>query len=155
MSLARLSDIYEDEVKLRLMQNVVTAEENFKILGQKENTEKDLRFFKLDFVKMVAEKEQTIAHLGSTQLALSDLKQELEKKKLYDKSTTSIYRVVRAKAKKERDNMMQKRDKLMEEREQLKKEKKKLEYMIGDLFKHKEDNKCKIRKVREMLDEFE
>ena len=51
--------------------------------------------------------------------------------------------------------MKQERDKLKEERDELKKEIKKLEYMIGDLFKHKEDTKCKIRKVRELLDEFE
>ncbi|KAF7070383.1 hypothetical protein CFC21_075905 [Triticum aestivum] len=155
MSLARLWDMYEDEAKLWLRKNVVNAEENCKMLGPKEQMEKYLSFFKLDFAKMVAEKEQAIAQLGSTQLALSDLKQELEKKKLSDKSTTSIHRVVSAKAEKERDQMMQERDKLMEEREQLKKEKKKLDYMIGDLFKHKEDTKCKIMKVREMLDEIE
>lgn len=76
--------------------------------------EKDLRFFKLDFAKMVADKEQKIVQLGSTQLALSDLKQELEKKKISDKSTTIIHQVVRAKAEKERDQMMQERDKLMQ-----------------------------------------
>uniref|UniRef100_M8CLU8 Zinc finger GRF-type domain-containing protein n=1 Tax=Aegilops tauschii TaxID=37682 RepID=M8CLU8_AEGTA len=142
---------------------------NFKILGEKEKMEKDLRFFKLDFAKMVADKEQKIVQLGSTQLALSDLKQELEKKKISDKSTTIIHQVVRAKAEKERDQMMQERDKLMQERDklkeemdkvvsqrdELKKEKKKLEYMIGDLFRHKEETKSKIRKVKEILDEFE
>ena len=132
--------------------------------------EKDLRFFKLDFAKMVADKEQKIVQLGSTQLALSDLKQELEKKKkMYDKPTTSIHQVVRAKAEKDRDemkqqmdNMKEERDKLKEEmdtvvsqRDDLKKEKKKLEYMIGDLFTHKEETKSKIRRVKEILDEFE
>ncbi|KAM3330163.1 hypothetical protein ACQJBY_026880 [Aegilops geniculata] len=85
MSLARIWGMYEDENKLRLRQNVVNAKENFKILGEKEKVEKDLRFFKLDFAKMVADKEQKIVQLGSTQLALSDLKQELEKKKISDK----------------------------------------------------------------------
>ena len=104
---------------------------------------------------MVAVKEQTNTKLGNTRLALSDLKVELEKKRMVDKSVTNIHQVVRAKAEKQRDDMKQERDKLKEERDQLKKEIKKLEYMIGDLFKHKEDTKCKIREVREMLDEFE
>ncbi|KAF7049436.1 hypothetical protein CFC21_057973 [Triticum aestivum] len=162
MSLARVLDMYEEVVNLRLRQNVVNAEENFKILGEKKKMEQDLRFFKLDFAKMVADKEQAITESGNTRLALSDLKIELEKKKMFDKSLTNIHQVVRAKAEKERDEMKQERDKMMEERDklkeerdQLKKEIKKLEYMIGDLFKHKEDTKCKIRKDREMLDECE
>ncbi|XBI17816.1 hypothetical protein VPH35_059771 [Triticum aestivum] len=177
-SLARVWDMYEEEVKLRLRQNVVNAEENFRVVKEKEKMEQDLRFFKLDFANMVADKEQAITELGNTRLALSDLKIELEKKKMSDKSLMNIHQVIRAKAAKERDEMkqerdnmieerdkfkeerdqdkmMEKMDKLKEERDQLKKEIKKLEYMTGDLFKHKEDTKCKIRKVREMLDECE
>ena len=79
-----------------------------------------------------------------------------------DKSTTTIHQVVRAKAEKERDEMKQQMDSMKEEldkvvsqRDELKKEKKKLEYMIGDLFRHKEETKSKIRRVKEILDEFE
>ncbi|XBJ16437.1 hypothetical protein VPH35_008072 [Triticum aestivum] len=149
MSLARVWDMYEEEVNLRLRKNVVNVEENFKILGEKKKMEQDLR-------------EQAITELGNTRLALSGLEIELEKKKMSDKSLSNIHQVVRAKAEKERDEMKQERDKMMEERDKLKEEKdqlkkeiKKLEYMIGDLFKHKEDIKCKIKKVREMLDECE
>ena len=162
MSLARVWGMYEDENKLRLRENVVNAEENFRVVKEKEKMEKDLRFFKLDFAKMVADKEQAITELGNARLALSDLKQELEKKKLSDKSTTSIHQVVRAKAEKERDEMKQQMesmkeelDKVVSQRDELKKEKKKLEYMIGDLFRHKEETKSKIRRVKEILDEFE
>ena len=56
---------------------------------------------------------------------------------------------------KDGDEVMQEMEKLMQERDELKKDKKKLEYMIGDLFKHKEETKSKIRKVREILDGFE
>ncbi|KAE8784111.1 putative CBL-interacting protein kinase 13 [Hordeum vulgare] len=148
MSLARVWGMYEDENKLRLRKNVVNAEENFKVLKEKEKMEKDLRFFK----------------------------EELQKKSISDKSATNIHQVVRAKAEKdsklmkqelelmkqerektmkERDDVMQEMDKLMQERDELKKEKKKLDYMIGDPFKHKKDTKSKIRNVREILDEFE
>ena len=162
MSLARVWGMYEDENKLRLRENVVNAEENFRVVKENEKMEKDLRFFKLDFAKMVADKEQAITELGNARLALSDLKQELEKKKLSDKSSTSIHQVVRAKAEKERDemkqqmdNMKEEMDKVVSQRDELKKEKKKLEYMIGDLFRHKEETKSKIRRVKEILDEFE
>ncbi|KAE8790636.1 putative CBL-interacting protein kinase 13 [Hordeum vulgare] len=168
-TLGRLWDMYEDENKTRLSDNLANAEGIFKVLKEKEKMEKDLRFFKLDFAKMVADKEQALAQLGNTQIALSDLKEELEKKKISDKSATNIHQVFRAKAEKElelmnqergktmkeRDEVMQEMDKVMQERDELKKEKNKLEYMIGDLFKHKEETKSKIRKVREILDEFE
>ncbi|VAI38588.1 unnamed protein product [Triticum turgidum subsp. durum] len=162
MSLARVWGMYEDENKLRLRENVVNAEENFRVVKEKEKMEKDLRFFKLDFAKMVADKEQAITELGNARIAFSDLEQELEKKKLSDKSSTSIHQVLRAKAEKERDemkqqmdNMKEEMDKVVSQRDELKKEKKKLEYMIGDLFKHKEDTKSKIRRVKEIFDEFE
>ena len=162
MSLARVWGMYDDENKLRLRESVVLAEENFRVLKEKEKMENDLRFFKLDFAKMVGDKEQAIIELGNVRLALSDLKEELEKKKMSDKSTTSIHQVVRAKAEKERDEMKQQMesmkeelDKVVSQRDELKKEKKKLEYMIGDLFRHKEETKSKIRRVKEILDEFE
>ena len=50
---------------------------------------------------------------------------------------------------------MQERDQVIGERDKLKQEKRKLEYMIGDLFKHKEDTKEKIRKLKGMLDDFD
>ncbi|XBJ04406.1 hypothetical protein VPH35_023350 [Triticum aestivum] len=162
MSLARVWGMYDDENKLRISENLHLAEENLRVVREKEKMEKDPRFFKLDFAKMVADKEQAITELGNARLALSDLKQELEKKKLSDKSSTSIHQVVRAKAEKERDemkqqmdNMKEEMDKVVSQRDELKKEKKKLEYMIGDLFRHKEETKSKIRRVKEILDEFE
>ena len=100
--------MYEDEVTSRIREAVVQAEENVRVVKEKEAMEKDLRFFKLDFAKMVADKEQAITELGNTRLALSDLKLELEKKRMADKSVTNIHQVVRAKAEKERDEMKQK-----------------------------------------------
>ena len=108
--------MYEEEKKQRLRQNVVSAKENLKVLEEKKKMENELRHFKLDFAKMVAEKEQTMSQLGSTQLALTDLKEELEKKKMTDKSVTNIHRVFRVKAEKERDQAVQERDQVIQER---------------------------------------
>ena len=83
--------MYEDGNKLRLRENVINPEENVMVAREKEKMKKQLRFFKLDFAKMVADKEQALAQLGNTQLALTDLKQELEKKKICDKPVTNIH----------------------------------------------------------------
>ena len=155
MSLDSIWTMYEEEKKQRLRQNVVSAEENLKVLKEKKKMENELRHFKLDFAKMVAEKEQAMSQLGSTQLALTDLKEELEKKKMTDKSVTNIHQVFRVKAEKERDEAVQERDQVIQERDDLKHEKRKLEYMIGDLFKHKEATKEKIKKLKGMLNEFD
>ena len=45
MSLARVWAMYDDEVKLRLRESVVLAEENFRVVKEKEKMENDLRFF--------------------------------------------------------------------------------------------------------------
>ena len=76
-----------------LRQNVVNAKEKFRVVIEKENMEQDLRFFKLYFAKMVGEKEQAITELGNIRLALSDLKVELEKKRMADKSVTNIHQL--------------------------------------------------------------
>ena len=55
----------------------------------------------------------------------------------------------------ERDKLKEEMDKVVSRRDELKEEKKKLEYMIGDLFRHKEETKSKIKRVKEILDEFE
>ena len=81
--------MYEDENKLRLRQNVVNVEENVRVVREKEKMEKELRVFKVDFAKMLADKEHALAQLGDTQLALAYLK--LENKNVCDKSITNIH----------------------------------------------------------------
>ncbi|KAE8790947.1 putative CBL-interacting protein kinase 13 [Hordeum vulgare] len=66
MRLARVWDMYEDENKLRLTDNLANAKENLKVLKEKEKMEKHQRFFKIDFAKMLADKEQALAQLGNT-----------------------------------------------------------------------------------------
>ncbi|XBI45856.1 hypothetical protein VPH35_110243 [Triticum aestivum] len=147
--------MYEKEVTERLRENVVNAEEVCKVLEDKRKMENDLRFFKVDFAKMVADKEDAISQLGNAQIALSHLKEEFEKNKLAVKADTNIHQVLRAKAEKERDQEKlekQERDNLLEEREMFKQEKRHLEYTIGDLFKEKEATKGKIRKIKEIVD---
>ena len=139
----------------------------YKVVEEKRKMENDLRFFKVDFAKMVADKEDAIEQLGNARIAASDLKEELQKKKLADKADTNIHQVLRAKAEKERDQekeekvkLVQEMDKikqeratLLEEKEKWKQEKRHLEYTIGDLFNEKEATKGKIRKIKEIVDE--
>ncbi|KAE8768488.1 putative CBL-interacting protein kinase 13 [Hordeum vulgare] len=100
-------------------ETVVNAEEKFKILKEKENMGKGLRFFKVNFAKMVADKEHALEQLDTTQNALTHLKEELEKKKICDRSATNVHQVVRAKEEKERDLMKKERDPMKQEMDKL------------------------------------
>ncbi|XBI68831.1 hypothetical protein VPH35_047981 [Triticum aestivum] len=146
--------MYDKENEDMVRHNVMLGDHNFKLVGEKRKMEEELRFFKLDFAKMVADKEEAITQLGNARLALSDLKEEMEKKKLADHGCTNLHQLLRAKAEKERDKLMVERDQVLTERDQLKEEKKRLEYIISDLLKQKHGYKDKIKKLKEICDEF-
>uniref|UniRef100_A0A8I6WVK6 GRF-type domain-containing protein n=1 Tax=Hordeum vulgare subsp. vulgare TaxID=112509 RepID=A0A8I6WVK6_HORVV len=122
--------------------------ENLKLLGEeKSKMEEELLFFKHDFAKLVVAKEEAINKLGSARLAISDLKEEIEKKKLADHSSINLHQVLRAKAEKERDH-------LVLERDQMKEEKKKLDCIIADMMKQNNAYKDMVKKLKEICDEF-
>ena len=114
----------------KLRQNVKNAEENLKLIGEKRRTEEELRFFKMDFAKMVADKEDALTQLGNARLSLSDLKEELEKNKMVDHGCANLHQVLRAKAEKDRGRVVLERDQVMRERDQLKQEKKNLSILL-------------------------
>ncbi|XBI41863.1 hypothetical protein VPH35_126266 [Triticum aestivum] len=138
----------------KLRENVKNAEENFKLIGEKRRTEEELRFFKMDFSKMVDDKEDALTQLGNARLSLSDMKEELEKNKMADHGCANLHQILRAKAEKDRDRVVIERDQVMIERDQLKQEKKKLEYIIADFLKQKQGYVDKIKKLKESCDEF-
>ncbi|KAI4969448.1 hypothetical protein ZWY2020_000362 [Hordeum vulgare] len=117
--IGQLWSMHDKENEDRIRDNLKLGEENFKIVGEKRRMEEELRFFKLDFAKMVAHKEEAISQLGSARLAISDLKEELEKKKLEDHSSTNLHQVLRTKAGKERDQLVLERDQMKEEKKKL------------------------------------
>ena len=139
--LAEIWHLYDREGSERLRDNVNNVEENCKIRGEKRKMEYELRFFKLDFAKMVGDKEEALTELGNARLVINDLKEELQKKKMADHEATNIYQLLRAKAEKERDK--------------LKEEKKELQSMIAELLKEKEATKCKVRKIKEACQELD
>uniref|UniRef100_A0A8I6WKR4 Uncharacterized protein n=1 Tax=Hordeum vulgare subsp. vulgare TaxID=112509 RepID=A0A8I6WKR4_HORVV len=145
--IGQLWSMHDKENEDRIRDNLKLGEENFKIIGQKRRMEEELRFFKLDFAKMVAHKEETISQLGSARLAISDLKEEIEKKKLTRHSSTNLHQILGAKAEKERDQLVLERDRMKEE-------KKKLEHIISDMMKQNHGYKDKMKKLNEICDEF-
>ncbi|KAE8789098.1 cbl-interacting protein kinase 13 [Hordeum vulgare] len=133
--------------RLHDKENKDRIRKNLKLREEKRKMEEELRFFKHDFTKKVADKEEAINQLGSARLAISDLKEEIEKKKLAHHSSANLHHVLRAKAEKERDH-------LVLEREQMKEEKKKLECIISDMMKQNHGYKDKVKKLKEICDEF-
>ena len=78
--------------------------------------ENELRSYKIDFAKTVADKEDVVTQLSRAHRCIGDLREELEKKNMADKADTSIHQVLRAKAEKERDQMKQERDQMKQEK---------------------------------------
>uniref|UniRef100_A0A8I6YHJ0 Uncharacterized protein n=1 Tax=Hordeum vulgare subsp. vulgare TaxID=112509 RepID=A0A8I6YHJ0_HORVV len=139
--IGQLWSMHDKENEDRIKENLKLGEENFKIIEEKRKMEEELRFFKLDFEKMVAHKEEAINQLGSARLAINDSKEEIEKKILADHACTNLHQVLRAKAEK-------KRNQLVLERDQTKEEKKKLEYIISDMMKQNHGYKDKVKKLK-------
>ena len=67
-------------------------EENLKVLKDKRKIENDLRSFKIDFAKMVADKEDAVTQLGKAHRVIGDLREELEKKSWLTKQALASIR---------------------------------------------------------------
>ena len=106
--------------------------------------------------KLITVARELFAKQGFDGITMNDIAQASQKGRrtmyTYFSSKEDIYYAV---IEDELEHLSEEMDKVVSQRDELKKEKKKLEYMIGDLFKHKEDTKGKIRKLKEMLEEFE
>jgi hypothetical protein len=84
MCLAKLWSMYEGENRGRLRESVVNAEEYLKMRDKKRKMENELRFFKLDFAKMVLAKEEALSQLTGAKQVLTELKAEVDKTSLDD-----------------------------------------------------------------------
>ena len=66
--------MYEEENRRRFRETIVNAEEYFKMQEKTRKMENELRFFKLDFAKMVLAKEEALSQLVSAKQVLIELK---------------------------------------------------------------------------------
>ena len=84
MCLAKLWSMYEEENTRNLRESVVNVEAYFKMRDKKLKVENELRFFKLDFAKMVLAKEEALSQLARAKRVLTELKAEVDKTSLDD-----------------------------------------------------------------------
>ena len=84
MCLAKLWSTYEEENTRRLRESVINVEAYFKMRDKKLKVENELRFFKLDFAKMVLAKEEALSQLARAKHVLTELKAEVDKASLDD-----------------------------------------------------------------------
>ncbi|KAE8775580.1 putative CBL-interacting protein kinase 13 [Hordeum vulgare] len=89
--IAELWSMYDKENEDGIRDNLKIGEENFRVIAEKRKMEEEIRCFRLDFAKMVVDKEEAVNQLGNARLALSDLKEEIEKKKLADHGCTNLH----------------------------------------------------------------
>lgn len=62
--IGQLWSMHDKENEDKIRENLKLGEENFKIIGEKRKMEEELRFFKLDFAKMVADKRRLLISLA-------------------------------------------------------------------------------------------
>ena len=81
--------MYEEENRVRLIENVVNAAEYMKMRKKQIRTGNDLRHVKLCYDDMVFQKKEALSQLASAKLTLIELKAELEKKNLADHTSVA------------------------------------------------------------------
>ncbi|CAM0955585.1 unnamed protein product [Alopecurus aequalis] len=138
-SLNKLWDNYSEAKQGRVSDALDHMEQKFKYQDEITKLHRDLKIVQDEVSKVVEEKQLTLVLKATAEQALIEARAELEERKKLDVSTTSMHKVLRIKAEKDRDK--------------LKEEKKKLEYIISDLLKQKEGTRAKIRKIKELCDE--
>jgi hypothetical protein len=114
-------------------------EKFFDLTSEIERLHKDLRAAHDELKKVVEEKQVTLALKAMAEQALVDARTELVHKKIVDANHSNMHQVLRVKPEKDRDK--------------LKDEKTRLEYIIADFMKQKEETRAKFRKIREIVDE--
>ena len=76
--------MYQKENRGRLRESVVNLEEYLKMQDKRRKMENELRFFKLDFAKIMLAKEEALSQLASAKQVLTELKAEVDKAILDD-----------------------------------------------------------------------
>ena len=76
--------MYQEENRGMLRENVVNAEEYFKMRDKKRKVKNELIFFQSDFAKMVLAKEEALSQLARAKRVLTELKAEVDKTSLDD-----------------------------------------------------------------------
>ena len=94
MCLAKLWSMYEEENRGRLRESGINAEEYLKMRDKQRKVENELRFFKLDFAKMVFAKEEALSQLARAKRVLTELKAKVDKTSLDDLDQGNEYTVL-------------------------------------------------------------
>jgi hypothetical protein len=112
-------------------------EQKYKQQDEIGKLHKDLRMAH-ELKLVVEEKHVTLALKAQAEQALLDARAEIEQKKIIEAHHSNMHKVLRIKAENDRD--------------QLKGEKKKLEYIIADFMKQKQQTKAKLKKITELCE---
>src|SRR3954462_14233612 len=71
--------MYEEENRKMLRQQVTHAEEELKTVEHMTKIENELRSYKIDFAKTVADKDDVVTQLSRAHRYIGDLREELDK----------------------------------------------------------------------------
>jgi hypothetical protein len=137
-ALRTLWEMHGEDKRGRTCDSLDYMEQKYKLQDEIGKLHKDLRMAQDELKLVVEEKHVTLALKAQAEQALLDARAEIEQKKIIEAHHSNMHKVLRIKAEKDRD--------------QLKGEKKKLEYIIADFMKQKQQTKAKLKKITELCE---
>ncbi|KAK1601188.1 hypothetical protein QYE76_018924 [Lolium multiflorum] len=146
-ALGKLWEMYGAQKHGRTSDALDHFEQKFKLHDEISKLHKDLKMAQDELKTVIGEKQMTLALKAKAEQALIDARAELDQKKLIDAHHSNMHKVLRIRAEKERDQMKQERDLMKKERDEVKADKRKLEFIIGDFLKQKEEHRSKMKKI--------
>jgi hypothetical protein len=159
-ALGRLWEMHGAQKHGRTTDALDHFEQKFKLHDEISKLHKDLKMAQDELKTVIGEKQMTLALKAKAEQALIDARAELEQKKLIDAHHSNMHKVLRIRAEKDRDQMKKEMDLMKKERDLMKKErdevkadKRKLEFIIGDFLKQKEEHRSKMKKIIQIASE--
>jgi hypothetical protein len=159
-ALGRLWEMHGAQKHGRTTDALEHFEQKFTLHDEISKLHKDLKMAQDELKTMIGEKQMTLALKAKAEQALIDARAELEQKKLIDAHHSNMHKVLRIRAekdrdlmKKEMDLMKKERDLMKKERDEVKADKRKLEFIIGDFLKQKEEHRSKMKKIIQIASE--
>jgi hypothetical protein len=139
-ALRTLWQMHGDQKRGRTSDSLAYMEQKYKLQDEIGKLHKDLRRTQDELKKVVEEKQLALALKAKAEQALLEARAEIEQKKITDAHHSNMHKVLRIKAEKDRDK--------------LKGDKKKLEFIIVDFMKQKEQNRSRLKQIIDLCGEM-
>jgi hypothetical protein len=137
-ALRTLWEMHGEQKRGRTSDSLDYMEQKYSLHDEIGKLHKDLRRTEDELKIVVEEKQLALALKAKAEQALIEARVKIEQKKIIDAHHSNLHKVLRIKGEKDRDK--------------LKGDKKKLEYIIADFMKQKEQNRARLKKIIDLCE---